>query len=108
MVSLASCRSVWNFDAPSDRTLLTASSLDVYCAPTQWIISPQACEWCNRCFTFIFCTFPYEHAEKLLQDAVATGAENDPPRRESLVDFTQFTMAYMSLAATSSAAAASS
>ena len=106
MVSLASCRSVWNFDAPSDRTLLTASSLDVYCAPTQWIISLQACEWCNACFTFIFCTFPYEHAEKLLQDAVATGAEKDPPRRrESPVDFTQFTMAYMSLATAGSAKA---
>ena len=42
--------------------------MDVYCAPTQWIIFPQACNWCNACFTFIFCTFPYEHAERLLQD----------------------------------------
>ena len=105
MVSLASCRSVWNFDAPSDRTLLTASSLDRRLLRTDSVdYFPQACEWCNQCFTFIFCTFPYEHAEKLLRAAVATGAENDPPRRrESPVDFTQFTMAYMSLATASSA-----
>ena len=40
------------------------------------------------------------------EDAVATGAEKDPPRRrKSPVDFTQFTMAYMSLATAGSAKA---
>ena len=63
------------------------------------------------------CTFPYEHAEQLLRDAVATGAEDSGAfvlfviTERELNDlihwlrFTQFTMAYMSLATAGSATA---